>query len=93
MDRRKKKFGENSKPLLQVPKIWTSIKDELDNRIYGALAIAALVSMITGFISEDGYLGWMQGFSIYIGLFILIGFGSANDWMKDKQFVQLQSWF
>jgi Ca2+-transporting ATPase len=76
-----------------LPKIKDSIKEELDNRVYGALAVAAFISMITGFFSEEGYLGWMQGFSIYIGLFILIAFGSVNDWMKDKQFIQLQSWF
>jgi hypothetical protein len=61
-----------------------SIKNELNNTIYLALFVAALVSMLTGFISEDGFLGWMQGFSIIFGLFILIGLGSANDYMKDS---------
>ena len=48
--------------------------------------------MITGYISEEGFLGWMQGFSVLVGLAILIGFGTVNDYIKDKQFVKLQEW-
>jgi hypothetical protein len=75
--------------LPQLPKLWDSIKQELDNKIYLALVIAATISMITGFISEDGFLGWMQGFSIYVGLFLLVAFAAGNDYLKDKQFVHL----
>jgi P-type Ca2+ transporter type 2C len=28
--------------------------------------------MITGFFAESGYLGWMQGFSIYFGILLLV---------------------
>lgn len=56
------------------------------------LVFAAAISMITGFISEDGFLGWMQGFSIIVGLALLIGLGVANDYMKDKEFIKLQKW-
>jgi|LauGreDrversion4_2_1035121.scaffolds.fasta_scaffold62992_6 hypothetical protein len=48
------------------------------------LVVAAIISMITGYVSEDGLLGWMQGFSVIIGLVILVGFAAANDYMKDK---------
>jgi hypothetical protein len=34
----------------------------------------------------------MQGFSVLVGLAILIGFGTINDYIKDKQFVKLQEW-
>jgi hypothetical protein len=30
----------------------------VENKIYWGLAACGAVSMITGFISEDGYLGW-----------------------------------
>ncbi len=56
------------------------------------LVVAAIISMITGYVSEDGLLGWMQGFSVIIGLVILVGFAAANDYMKDKQFIHLQDW-
>jgi magnesium-transporting ATPase (P-type) len=68
-----------------------SIKEALDNRILGALAIAALVTMITGAINEPGYLGWIQGFSIYIAIFLIVAFTSVNDYIKDKNFVRLAS--
>ena len=56
---------------------------EANNGIYISLTVAALLSMITGYISEEGFLGWMQGFSVLVGLAILIGFGTANDYIKD----------
>ena len=64
-----------------------SIKEQAKDPSYFALVAAALVSMITGFISEEGFLGWMQGFSIIVGLVILVGFGAANDFVKDRQFI------
>lgn len=87
--RRIKFFGQNVKPLPQLPGILDSIKEALDNRILGALAIAAFFSMIAGAINEPGYLGWLQGFSIYIGIFLIVAFAAINDYLKDKNFVKL----
>ena len=47
--------------------------------------------MITGFFNEPGYMGWVQGFSIYVGIFLIVAFTSINDWIKDKNFVKLAS--
>ena len=76
-----------------MPKIMESIKEELDNKIYMVLVIGAFFSMITGFFSQDGFFGWMQGVSIIVGLLILVGFGATNDWIKDSRFVKLQEWY
>jgi len=84
-------FGKNTKPLQQLPRIIDSIKEALDNRILAALAIAALFSMIAGAISEPGWLGWVQGFSIYIGIFLIVSISAINDYNKDKNFVKLNS--
>lgn len=47
--------------------------------------------MIAGAINEPGWLGWLQGFSIYIGIFLIVAFSAINDYIKDKNFVKLAS--
>jgi hypothetical protein len=42
-------------------------------------------------ISQGAAWGWVQGVSIYMAIFVIVAITSANDWMKDKNFVKLQS--
>jgi hypothetical protein len=76
-----------------MPKLIDSIVNELDNKIYLALFIAAIFSTFTGFFSEEGWLGWIQGISIILGLLILVTFAAVSDLIKDKYFIRLQSWY
>jgi P-type E1-E2 ATPase len=39
----------------------------------------------------DPKWGWVEGVSIYIAIFIIVTITSGNDWVKDKQFVNLSS--
>jgi Ca2+ transporting ATPase len=39
----------------------------------------------------QGWMGWVEGASIYVAIFIIVTITSANDWVKDKQFVNLAS--
>lgn len=54
------------------------------------VAVFALLSIITGMIYHPR-TGWIEGFSIYLAILILVLITSLNDWSKDKQFVRLQS--
>jgi len=36
-------------------------------------------------------LAWIEGFAIFLGVFIVAGVGSWNDWQKEKQFLKLQA--
>ena len=63
----------------------------MDDKILLALAVAALLSIIAGIVADGWLFGWMKGFSIYIGIFMIVSVTSANDWVKDRQFVKLQS--
>ena len=56
-----------------------------------ALAIAAFFTVISGIIAQGLAWGWAQGFSIYIAIVVIVSITSANDWVKDKSFVRLQS--
>ena len=42
-------------------------------------------------ISNGPAWGWVEGVSIYLAIAIIVIISAANDWMKDKQFVRLQS--
>jgi magnesium-transporting ATPase (P-type) len=55
-----------------------------------ALAIAAFFTVISGMIVDYKW-GWAQGVSIYLAILIIVSITSANDWIKDKSFVKLQS--
>jgi Ca2+ transporting ATPase len=68
-----------------------SIKEALDNRILFSLAIAAFLTIITGMVASGPKWGWIEGVSIYLAIFIIVSLTSLNDWVKDKQFVKLQS--
>jgi Ca2+ transporting ATPase len=39
----------------------------------------------------NGWWGWVEGASIYLAIFIIVAITSGNDWVKDKQFVNLTS--
>jgi Ca2+ transporting ATPase len=67
-----------------------SIKEALDNRILLALAIAAFFVVVAG-MANDWMWGWVEGVTIYFAIFIIVAFSAGNDWIKDKQFVKLQS--
>lgn len=84
-------FGKNLKPLPQVPPLIESIKEALDDRILLSLAIAAFFTIITNMVATGPAWGWVQGVSIYFAIFIIVSLSALNDWVKDKQFVRLQS--
>ena len=42
-------------------------------------------------IVEGPAWGWAKGFSIYIAILLIVSITSLNDWIKDRNFVKLQS--
>ena len=91
LKRRVKFFGKNTKPLPQIPPLKESIKDALNDRILLSLAVCAFITICIGLYAHGWVYGWIEGAAIYFAIFIIVSIVSANDWMKDKQFVKLQS--
>lgn len=55
---------------------------------------AQLVSILNRTLLTDAdsnYLAWIEGFAIFLGVFVVAGVGSYNDWQKEKQFIKLQA--
>ena len=42
-------------------------------------------------INNSLIIAWIEGFAIFLGVFIVAGVGSWNDWQKEKQFLKLQA--
>jgi hypothetical protein len=62
----------------------------MNERILFVLGICGVLSIITGMIA-DPILGWLKGVCLLLALVLLIVVTSLVDWVKDKQFVALQS--
>jgi len=59
LERREKYFGKNLKPLPQVPPLFESIKEALNDRILLSLAIAAFFTIITNMVATGPAWGWV----------------------------------
>lgn len=40
--------------------------------------------------NEHRKIAWVEGFAIFMAVFVVAFFGAYNDWAKDVQFVKLQ---
>jgi magnesium-transporting ATPase (P-type) len=82
--RRSSFFGKNKKPLPQLPPVFESLKDAIDDKVLLALLAAAVFTMITGTVASDNpALGWVQGFSIILMVAVIVIITTVNDHMKD----------
>mmetsp|Transcript_41559 Transcript_41559/g.29947 ORF Transcript_41559/g.29947 Transcript_41559/m.29947 type:complete len:90 (+) Transcript_41559:485-754(+) len=81
--RRKSFFGENTAPVPQRTPFFESLKDALNDKILLALAVCAVLSMITGMVYSPAN-GWIEGTSILIAIALIVLINSCNDWSKDK---------
>jgi hypothetical protein len=88
LKRRQVFFGQNTKPVAELPGFLESLKEALNERILFVLGICGVLSIITGMIA-DPKLGWLKGVCLLMALVILVVITSVVDWVKDKQFVAL----
>ncbi|KAI9820480.1 MAG: hypothetical protein M1826_000917 [Phylliscum demangeonii] len=94
---RKRVFAENRLPekkpkgLLQLA--WLAYND----KILILLTIAAVVSLALGLYQTFGtkhapgeaHVEWVEGVAIMVAIIIVVVVGAANDWQKERQFMQL----
>mmetsp|Transcript_1476 Transcript_1476/g.2597 ORF Transcript_1476/g.2597 Transcript_1476/m.2597 type:complete len:281 (+) Transcript_1476:23-865(+) len=88
--RRIQVFGENVKILPQIPGILDSLKQQCQDKMWWAIIGSAFVlSVFEGFFTSLDAM--MQGVSIIFGTVFIILILSVADYLKDSQFVKLQS--
>ena len=62
-----------------------------DDTIMRILCVAAVFSMAIGIYKDGWQHGWIDGTSIIIAVCIIVVVTVANNWVKEKQFQELQS--
>lgn len=82
-------FGNNS-PIVKPPQtICDLITEQFEDKILRILCAAALVSLIVGILTEGIELGWIEGFAIFVAVFIIVSVTAINNYLKEKQFRKL----
>ena len=61
----------------------------LEDKILKILLVAALVSLIMGVLTEGIETGWIEGFAIFIAVFLIVSVTAVNNYLKEKQFRKL----
>jgi hypothetical protein len=88
IQRRKKYFGSNSKPLRQPPSLFSSIKQEASNIMWVGIVASALLAGLCGMFVE-GLSSIVEAISITIVAAAILTITSVADWSKDKRFIEL----
>lgn len=64
--------------------------ENFEDRILQILIAAAIVSLVCGVI-EHGWGGLIEGTSILISICIIVSVTATNNWVKERQFQELQA--
>lgn len=53
--------------------------------------VASAVSLVIGILTEGIETGWIEGFAIFVAVFIIVSVTAINNYLKEKQFRNLYS--
>lgn len=87
---RRKEFGTNAPIKRSVNTFWDFVENSLEDEMLKILIVASVVSTIIG-IWQDGFVtGWIEGFSIFLAVVIVVSITSYQNYTKDLQFRKLE---
>ncbi|KAL4483880.1 hypothetical protein ABPG72_013886 [Tetrahymena utriculariae] len=82
-------YGQNER-IEKVPKTFFELVVEcLEDDTLRLLCAASFVSLVIGCIREGLAEGWIDGIGIFIAVFIIVTITSVNNYVKEKQFRNL----
>lgn len=90
LKRRKKVFGVNSRPTPPLASVMESIMQTLQNVLWVAIGVTALLSSIVSMFFVDPQGVW-EGISIVIVAILLVTIIAMTDYLKDKKFIELSA--
>ncbi|CEM28830.1 unnamed protein product [Vitrella brassicaformis CCMP3155] len=87
---RKATFGVNKLPEVPPTPFWRLIIAAFEDFTLRILAVCGVVSLILGVAaSEHPEIEWIEGFAIFVAVFVVVLVTAWNDWNKEKQFKKL----
>ena len=92
LENRKLAFGRNVLPSPENKSFWAFFSEAyLEDRLLHILTVASIVSIGLGVIDEhERSHGWIEGFAIFLAVFIVTFVTALQDWQKQRQFRQLE---
>jgi magnesium-transporting ATPase (P-type) len=87
-------FSSNFKAPPKMTPYWRLFLNALDDFMLKFLSVCAVVQLVIEVSFADAShrsTSWIEGFAIFMGVFIVATVGSFNDWQKEKQFLRLQA--
>ena len=89
LDARVARFGRND-PIIKAPKgVYELILECLEDPMLRILLVASIVSLIIGVAQQGWAHGWIEGFSIFLAVFIVVTISSVSNLSKENQFARL----
>jgi Ca2+ transporting ATPase len=89
LEYRVRTYGKND-AIVKDPKTLNELILEcLEDPMLRILLLAAFVSLIIGVAQQGWSHGWIEGFSIFLAVFIVVAISSVNNLQKEKQFHKL----
>jgi len=88
---RRKKWGDNIPPKDDEATFFGFVVESASDPMLIILQIAALVSLLIGIYQEGLATGWIEGFSIFLAVFVVVTISSYQNYSKYLQFSKLQS--
>ena len=85
------KYGTNEKPQEKAKTFFDFVLETLQDPMLLILLAASVVSTIIGVLQEGLAKGWIEGFSIFLAVVIVVSISSFQNYEKDQQFRKLDA--
>lgn len=86
---RVERYGKNETKPRQTATFLELVFDCFEDTILQILIAAASISLIIG-VAQNGWSGLIEGASILLSIVIIVAVTSTNNWIKERQFQELQ---
>lgn len=91
LNKRVNAYGSNKKVDKQVKGLWDFVVESMEDEMLQILLVASVVSTIIGILQEGFATGWIEGFSIFLAVFIVVAISSFQNYSKEQQFNELEA--
>lgn len=88
---RERIFGSNKRIEGEEKSLWDFIVESLDDPMLQILIVASIVSTVIGILQDGFETGWIEGFSIFVAVFVVVSISSYQNYSKDQQFRKLEA--
>lgn len=91
LNKRESVYGSNKKIDKDVKGLWDFVVESMEDEMLQILLVASVVSTIIGVLQEGFATGWIEGFSIFLAVFIVVAISSFQNYSKEEQFNELEA--